>query len=387
MTLENKLSPPKECAPYICDNPPYLHISLMRQAGIDDDSNNDLNNSLPEQGRACFERDGFIVFQNVLDKESVDALNNRLEGVLRGVYDRGVAPDKIPRVSFQPPKKTHKKKRRKPKELDSTKMDHSEQSAGLEQSAVEDEVLGSTNEWNAEGMGPLGFVKGRRQEKTRVLQIINVHKSDRLFRELVTAESLGRVVSELTGWPHGARLAQDQVWAKYVRPPGASPLVFHRDSPYFMFTPDDVVTVWIALDQMDSELGPLQYIKGSHKWGDGRIGTSSSFFQSDGGTNLLRSAAEREGILLEELESVTMSGLEAGGISIHNGRTWHGSGKNESSHRPRRGIGLHFVPANARFTSESKKSRLWKTYVGDEEDISSMDLSEEDFPITWKVPN
>jgi|UniRef100_A0A7S2UA17 hypothetical protein len=218
MTLENKLPPPKECAPYICDNPPYLHISLMRQAGTDDDDgNNDLNNSLPEQGRACFERDGFIVFQNVLDKESVDGLNHRLEGVLRGVYDRGVAPDKIPRVTFQPPKKTHKKKRRKPKELDSTKMDHSEQSAGLEQSGVEDEILGSTNEWNAEGMGPLGFVKGRRQEKTRVLQIINVHKSDRLFRELVTAESLGRVVSELTGWPYGARLAQDQVWAKYVR--------------------------------------------------------------------------------------------------------------------------------------------------------------------------
>jgi hypothetical protein len=190
----------------------------MREVGTDDGKKNDLNKSLSEQDRACFERDGFIVFQNVLDKESVDALNNRLEGVLRGFYDRGVAPDKIPRVHFQPPKKTHKKKLRKPKEMDSNKIDHSEQNAGLEQCRVENEaVLGSTNEWNDEGMGPLGFVKGRRQEKTRVLQIINVHKSDRLFRELVTAEALGRVVSELTGWPYGARLAQDQVWAKYVR--------------------------------------------------------------------------------------------------------------------------------------------------------------------------
>ena len=32
----------------------------------------------------------------------------------------------------------------------------------------------------------------------------------------------------------------DQVWAK---PPGAPPLVFHRDSPYFDFAPSDVVTV------------------------------------------------------------------------------------------------------------------------------------------------
>ena len=46
-----------------------------------------------------------------------------------------------------------------------------------------------------------------------------------------------------------------QVWAK---PPGASPLTFHRDSAYFDFVPSDVITVWLALDDMLPELGPLE---------------------------------------------------------------------------------------------------------------------------------
>ena len=71
-------------------------------------------------------------------------------------------------------------------------------------------------------------------------------------------------MAQLAGWPSGARLAQDQVWAK---PPGAPPLVFHRDSPYFDFSPADVVTVWLALDEMRPALGPLELPSGSRKHG------------------------------------------------------------------------------------------------------------------------
>lgn len=60
------------------------------------------------------------------------------------------------------------------------------------------------------------------------------------------------------------------------------------------------------------------------------------------------------------------------------GRTWHGSGRNNSKLRPRRGLGLHFVPSNVRFTKDAIKSKLWKSYLVDAE------LSQEDFPITWQ---
>ena len=46
-----------------------------------------------------------------------------------------------------------------------------------------------------------------------------------------------------------------------------------------MFVPNDIVTVWIALDDMEDVIGKFQCVKGSHKWGEGS------------GPNLVESAA------------------------------------------------------------------------------------------------
>ena len=148
------------------------------------------------------------------------------------------------------------------------------------------------------------------------------------------------------------------------------------------------MTVWVAFDDMVEELGPLVYVKGSHKWGEGRVGSAGTFFQRDGGVSLLKSAAEREGLNFDQdVEFVSMAALEAGGISIHDGRCWHGSGGNKSERNPRRGLGLHFVPAEVRFTADAAKSRLWKRYVEPHIesglDVGDIELPEEDFPLVW----
>jgi ectoine hydroxylase-related dioxygenase (phytanoyl-CoA dioxygenase family) len=41
--------------------------------------------------------------------------------------------------------------------------------------------------------------------------------------------------------------------------------------------------------------------------------------------------------------------VPVGGGSIHNGRLWHGSGPNRSATLPRRGLGIHYIPAEATF--------------------------------------
>ena len=290
----------------------------------------------------AFTKDGFVVFPRSISHDVVNTLQQRLEDVLRGKYDRGSPPDKTPALIVDSKKNGRRK------------------------------------------LGPLGY-DGKTTKYNRVLQIINIHKCDNEFQKLVTQEAIGEMVAKLAGWKHGARLAQDQVWAK---PAGSPPLVFHRDSPYFMFTPNDVVTVWIALDDMDQELGPLEYVRGSHLWGDGRVGSSSSFFQSNS-RNLLYSAAAREGIENAEscLEIISLGGLSAGGLSIHHGKTWHGSGKNASADRPRRGLGLHFVPAEVVFIKEdAKKSKLWRKYVAAEEndaDSPTIKVPDDDFPLVW----
>mmetsp|Transcript_25066 Transcript_25066/g.37037 ORF Transcript_25066/g.37037 Transcript_25066/m.37037 type:complete len:334 (+) Transcript_25066:83-1084(+) len=318
-------------------NAPEKEISF--RIGLDNNVRDNEIINVPQPLSDQFHRNGFIALPNILDKELVSALNNHLERILRGQYDRGRLPDKTPKI--------------------------------LKGQLKED---GGT-------VGPLGF-SGNFQN-VKVLQIINVHKCNSLFREVETNPLLGQVVAKLAGWTtEGIRLVQDQIWAK---PPNAAPLVFHRDSPYFMFDPPDIVTVWIALDDMDAELGPLEYVVGSHLWGDGRSGSASQFFQpNQGGKTLLYSAAEREGIPVKNLKIVSMEGLQAGGMSIHWGKTWHGSGKNESRSRPRRGLGLHFAPATVKFTPEACKSSLWRSHVEGFDDLSTVILSEDDFPITWK---
>ena len=124
---------------------------------------------------------------------------------------------------------------------------------------------------------------------------------------------------------------------------------------------------------MIEDLGPLEYARGSHKWSNQRVGSASSFFQAEN-KKLLYSAAKLEGIEdpKTSLEIISLSGLGAGSISVHNGKTWHGSGKNKTKNLPRRGLGLHFVPGQVRFTSDAAKSRLWNRYD---------EVNDEDFPI------
>ena len=279
--------------------------------------------------RAAFERDGFVVLDRLLSAEVCALLNQRLELVLRGEFDLGRPPDKVPRFKAE----TRCKAGKQPPPLG----------------------------------GP---------SKT-TLQLINVHKADAAFRDVVCSPSLGRAVSRLGGWA-GARLANDQVWAK---PPGAAPLTFHRDSAYFDFVPSDVITVWLALDDMDDDVGPLQYVPGSHRWEDGRVGSAQQFFDKDRFA-LLHSAARREGLdPSAELGLVTV-GVRMGGCGIHNGRLWHGSDRNASA-RPRRGLGIHFVPADAVFRDAEGKTLAHSIQPRPDGAAPGVELDGHAFPITY----
>jgi ectoine hydroxylase-related dioxygenase (phytanoyl-CoA dioxygenase family) len=172
-----------------------------------------------------------------------------------------------------------------------------------------------------------------------------------------------------------------QVW---IKPPCSGPLAFHRDSTYFDFVPKgEVCTVWLSLDDLQGEdgrsLGPLEYCVGSHLWGDGRRGSAGQFFDSNH-RKLLFDAAAREGLLPDQL-AFELVRAAAGGLSIHHGRCWHGSGPNISSSRVRRGIGLHYIPSSARWP-DSPVGKLWRdaamaSLAGDGS------LCNQAFPVVW----
>ena len=273
------------------------------------------------QDKTTFQDTGFCILPQLISRQQCDILNERLEQVFLGNYSTGKCPDKVPKIK--------------------------EQRRGVYE-----------------------------QQNPKTLQIINIWKSDDKFCEIVMCPKLGELVANLMEWK-GSRVAQDQVWAK---PPLSSALVFHRDSTYFDFVPADVLTVWIALDDMDEEVGPLQYVYGSHAWEDHRIGSANQFFsKNQNNKSLLHDAALKSGHDPSNLRYETV-GVRAGGAGIHNGRTWHGSGKNESSTRPRRGVGIHFVPSDATFR-ENLHGGMWKKLQ--EQYGGNKCLPNEDMPVTW----
>jgi len=171
----------------------------------------------------------------------------------------------------------------------------------------------------------------------RVEQFVNAWKGDRLFQHIVQSREIAEWVASVACWEGGAEVLQDQVWCK---PPKSGPIAFHRDTAYMG---EGVVTLWIALDYVDSALGPLEYAKGSHRWAPPPYeGYSRSLFgRKDWHEELIKAAAYSD-------ESIHLAQVlvPQGGGSIHDGRTWHGSGVNTSK-RARRGLGIHFGPRGA----------------------------------------
>jgi ectoine hydroxylase-related dioxygenase (phytanoyl-CoA dioxygenase family) len=170
----------------------------------------------------------------------------------------------------------------------------------------------------------------------------------------------------------------------WIKPPCSGPLAFHRDSTYFDFVPKgEVCTVWVSLDDLQGDegcsLGPLEYCVASHLWGDGRRGSAGQFFDTNH-RKLLYDAAAREGISPNHLQFELVRAA-AGGLSIHHGRCWHGSGPNSSSCRVRRGVGLHYIPSSARWP-QSPVGKLWRE-AASASIAQDGRLCDEIFPIVW----
>tara|TARA_R110002049_G_scaffold93815_12_gene231611 strand:+ start:1168 stop:1539 length:372 start_codon:yes stop_codon:yes gene_type:complete len=77
-----------------------------------------------------------------------------------------------------------------------------------------------------------------------------------------------------------AILLEDNVVGKntqyFNKPPKIRKPPPHQDGYYFMLSPNEAVTMWMALEPVNQENSCVKYVKGSHKYGlrsHGRTGT------------------------------------------------------------------------------------------------------------------
>ena len=196
-------------------------------------------------------------------------------------------------------------------------------------------------------------------------QILNIFQASEPFRELIYSPKVIEEVAQLTGAGE-LRIWHDQVLYK---PSGQGGHInWHQDAPYWpTLTPsDEMLSVWVALDDVDEDNGCMRMVPGSHRWGDQLrfLHTIKDFYNVP---------AEFEGRRVD----VVGRPVKKGHVHYHHALTWHGSGVNRSD-RPRRAIALHYMTEGARYNAAGQHPMKPYIKVADGEKLTG-----DAFPLVW----
>jgi len=210
-------------------------------------------------------------------------------------------------------------------------------------------------------------------DPTLTRQICNGWKSNRTIARVVLDEAIAKAIAEFSGWS-GVRIMIDNViW----KPAGCKSLGFHQDNAYLSwFDPGEIVSCWIALDDTTAEAGTIEFARASHRW---QLAAPAGDFHApvDYGKPM-REAAARAGAEPE----ICFVEVKAGGGSFHHGRTWHGSGANQSNN-PRRALVLHAMPSEVQYVPEKFEEGIGPIYSRYKRPGDNC-LDENYFPILWR---
>lgn len=115
-------------------------------------------------------------------------------------------------------------------------------------------------------------------------------------------------------------------------------VAWHQDASYWPLTPTKAVTVWLAIDDADTENACMRFISGSHHSGHLTYRPSDSHEH-----NVLNQTIDHPEQYGEAVDDV----LQAGEISLHSDLLLHGSEANASDRR-RCGLTLRYAAADVR---------------------------------------
>jgi ectoine hydroxylase-related dioxygenase (phytanoyl-CoA dioxygenase family) len=265
-----------------------------------------------DNDKALFDQDGFLVVDRLIAADSLPPLHRAFDDLFHGRFETGVRPDEV--------------------------------------------------NWQAATGDP---------DLSR--QICNGWKANRRIARVVLDAGLAKNIAALGGWP-GVRIMIDNVLWK---PPATKSLGFHQDSAYLAwFTPSDLLTCWIALDDTRADGGTIEFVRGSHKWQPGV--PEGEFHAPEDYRKPMRDAAAREGV---EPEIVYVE-VKAGGGSFHHGWTWHGSGANASPN-PRRALVLHAMRSDVEYQPQNFDQGIGPIYSRYKR-LGDNLLDENYFPILWR---
>ena len=178
-------------------------------------------------------------------------------------------------------------------------------------------------------------------EESTFLFYFNARVIDGEVWNIATDSNLGRAAALLLQTP-SVSLIEDQLLTK--RPHG-NPLKLHQDfSAYGFSTSTNTLSCWIALADITEDLGPVECVRGSHRWGV-TGSTVDLELDKDDAEGYLATAKQiiPPGINLDYVPALVPRG---GGVFFH-GLTLHGSRPNLTD-RARPAATFHWAAADCR---------------------------------------
>jgi phytanoyl-CoA hydroxylase len=187
-------------------------------------------------------------------------------------------------------------------------------------------------------------------EKPETLKQITALTVDPFFSDLLSQPKivdLARALLKDAVVPKGLQF--------FNKPPETGkPTPPHQDGYYYSLVPNEALTVWIALDDVDEENGAIYYFKGSHHKGvlphnvSEVLGFSQTIAQE----------------FMNELGEKVMCPVKRGDSLIHHSLTIHSAGGNVSP-RSRRALGLVYYAERAKV--DEAAHRRYQQSVGQQQ--------------------
>lgn len=148
-------------------------------------------------------------------------------------------------------------------------------------------------------------------------------------RQFVFKSPAARIAADLMK-SRKANIVYDQ-WL--IKEPGAETKTpWHHDLTYWPMDGNQICTMWLALDEATAQTGAVEYVKGSHKWGEKYKPASFS------GTNQYKEdlpSVPDIDAMRNDLDIVQYE-LAPGDCTLHHGLLLHGSPANISAAKRRR---------------------------------------------------
>lgn len=193
------------------------------------------------------------------------------------------------------------------------------------------------------------------------------------FRRAVF-ESPGAAIAGAVMGAEKVNLIFDQI---LVKEPGTSTrTLWHHDGTYWPVAGDQIATLWVALDHVGPETGAVEYVKGSHRWGQRFLAVSFDPRQKyeEDLPPVPDIDADRDRYEFAQFE------MAPGDCTLHHALTVHGAPGNASQNARRRAYVQRWAGDDVRYNPRPNLQRM----LEDPKLAPGAPLDSPLFPAVWR---